>query len=654
MHGARSDEQIDGWPAERGVRTLCGLAGLVDLTNAGDPTAAQAAVATMCDAIAHRGPDDSGIEAFGSVVLGSRRLSILDLSTAGHMPMHDPTGRWVIVYNGELYNCLELRAELIERGHAFRSTSDTEVVLHGLMEWGLEGVDRFNGMFAFAVYDRARDVVTLVRDRFGIKPLYYARRGDQLIFSSEVKAIWAALSDARLNQWQLLGWFLYRNAEGLKRDTLIEGVSAVLPGEAVVIERGTVRVQRWHEPVQEIDERRYRHFDKTTPAAVVDEVEGLLVNAVTRQLQSDVRVGVLLSGGLDSSLVTAIAARRQSGLTAFHVSVASAPKLDERRFATELAKQLGMPLIVHELTAADFRRALPRVIQFADFPLTHANAVAYHMISGVARRHGVPVLLSGEGADEVFGGYSWAHRRTMWLERLLPIWDHLPKRFHEIAELLVYAHRRMPVTSHQFRDLLPPTINALDHFARDAWRGRCRDAYAFVPRVGDRAVMASMMSDLEDFLSPLLLRLDRASMGASVEARVPFLDQRLVNAGLNLPLRYRVGRHADKWVLKRIAERYMPAKLVHRRKMGFPTPLTDYLRPLMTPAFFLGGFCEGELGLSPGGIDTMLKTWEQSVQFLFGLVTLEIWGRLFVRRESVEAIEDQIVQLERRVGPGTS
>ncbi len=649
---------------------MCGIVGLVDLaalrrvaggaapggggTAAGAGSTGIATVDAMCERIAHRGPDDHGVEAFGAVVLGARRLSILDLSAAGHMPMHDAQGRWVIVYNGELYNAPELRRELAALGHRFRSGSDTEVVLETFSAWGRDALERLNGMFAFAILDRAEQILTLVRDRFGIKPLYYAIDGDRLLFGSEIKAILVALGTTRVNQWQLLEWFLYRNADGLKRETLIDGVAAVAPGEALVVQRGELTSHRWHDVVRDVDEERYRAFDSMGPKAVVDGVGRLLEEAVERQLSSDVPVGLLLSGGLDSSLITAIAARRHPGLTTFHVSVKEAPALDELPFARELARRLDLPIVVHELTAAGFRRTLPRVIQFADFPLTHANAVAYQMISAVARQHGVPVLLSGEGADEVFGGYPWAHRRTLWLQRLLPIWDRLPRRFHELAELMVYAHQRMPINSYQFRELLPPTINVLDHFARNDWRNRCLDAYAFVPRVGERAVMARMLYDLEDFLAPLLLRLDRASMGASVEARVPFLDHHLVDAGLNLPIRYRIGRHADKWVLKQIAERYLPNEITQRRKLGFPTPLADYLRPLARPAFFAGGFCENELGLSHVGIEALLQSLDRSVSFVFGLVTLEIWGRLFIRGQPVEAIDERIAAMERQLEPAPS
>ena len=629
---------------------MCGIAGLVCLSAINYPAQVEVIVQRMCHRIAHRGPDDAGIKTSGQVCLGARRLSIIDLSSAGHMPMADDSGRWTIVYNGEVYNFQALRQELSKLGHRFRSQTDTEVVLHAFMEWGLECMLHFIGMFAFAIHDREEGTVTLVRDRFGIKPLYYAKTDHSILFASEVKALLTAIEEPRVDKWSLVEWFLYQSVDAVTPETLIEGVRAVLPGQAVTIRNGEITTHQWYTTLDHVDGQQYARFAAAGPDAIVDDIARTLEDATRLRLVSDVPVGTLLSGGLDSSLVTAMAARHSRDLSAFHVSVAGFPNLDERRFAEQLVGRLEIPLIPFELTGENFRRALPRTTELSDLPLSLPNSVAYYLISRVAREQGVIVLLSGEGADELFGGYRWAYRRTLRLHRLLPILRWLPKRVHETAQLIVYAHAGMPVTARRFRDLLPPTVALLDRYARQTWREKCATAYSFVDDSAQRAVLGSMLADLSDFLVPLLRRLDRTSMGASVECRVPLVDHRLVHKSINLPLDYRVGARADKWVLKRIATQYLPPDLIGRKKMGFPLPLAHYVRPLASMSFFSGGFCEEELGLHRLGLERLLSDWPQWVHFFFGLLTLEIWGRLHFRRESIEGIGEQIRKLERECG----
>jgi asparagine synthase (glutamine-hydrolysing) len=204
----------------------------------------------------------------------------------------------------------------------------------------------------------------------------------------------------------------------------------------------------------------------------------------------------------------------------------------------------------------------------------------------------------------------------------------------------------MPVTSRQFRNLLPPTMDFIDRYERAALLDVCEDAYRFVPRRADRAVLGALLADLNDFLSPLLCRLDRMSMGASVECRVPFLDHRLVHKAINLPLPYRIGTLSDKWILKQVAERYVPSNLVHRKKKGFPLPLADYVAPFADRRFFAGGFCQESLGLSARGFDRLLESWRRWTFAFFGLVTLEIWGRIFLRREKLEAVQEWLMSHE--------
>jgi asparagine synthase (glutamine-hydrolysing) len=380
----------------------------------------------------------------------------------------------------------------------------------------------------------------------------------------------------------------------------------------------------------------------------VDEVDELLSDAVRLRLISDVPVGTLLSGGLDSSLVTAIAAKQTRDLTAFHVSVEGYPDLDERRYAEQLTTSLGLKFVVHSLTGAEFRKALPYVTYLEDLPLTHPNSTAYYLISRVAREHGVLVVQSGEGADELFGGYSWNYRRRRRLLALEPYLKKIPARIFSTLALPLYAHYGMPVWAHRFRDMLPPTVDFIDRYARADWEEQCESAYAFVADRVDRGVLGAMLADISDFLAPLLRRLDRTSMGASIECRNPFLDHRLVHKAINLPLDYKVGRRADKWVLKQVAARYIPASLVNRKKAGFPLPVDEYLAPLTRPEFFKEGFCESTLGLGHRGMERLMATGGRWVHGIFGLIALEMWGRVYFMGQSVAHVEGLVAECESR------
>lgn len=600
----------------------------------------------MCDIQRHRGPDDDGVASLDGVFLGSRRLSILDLSSAGHMPMSDPSGRWWIAYNGEVYNFAELREDLTRSGHQFQSRTDTEVVLHAFMEWGEQAVDRFVGMFAFAVFDRDARTLYLVRDRYGIKPLYYAHVDRHLLFASEMKALAGTLGPSRLDRRRLHEWFLYRNVDALNGGTLLEGISAVLPGRVLRAGPDGIAEREVYGLTDQVSAERYEHLGSLPSERVVDEVDTMLNEAVRLRLVSDVPVGTLLSGGLDSSLITVLSARYQEKFKAFNVSVAGHPDLDENRYAREVAKRLDIPLVSYELSGPAFRQTLPHVVSLSDMPLSHPNTVAYYLISRTAREHNVIVLLSGEGADELFGGYAWNYRRARMLARLAPLIHAIPEKVWSLVALFTYARYGMPITSIAFRQLLPPTVGLIDRWDRAALQRACEEAYGFVPGRSERVVLGRQLADLGDFLTPLLRRLDRTSMGASVEARVPFLDHRLVHTAIHLPAAYRVGRRSDKWLLKQVAQRYLPRRIVHRKKAGFPLPLTDYLAPLATPDFFRAGFCQETLALNQRGLAEFLETWSQWPVAFFGLVTMEIWGRQYIGGESVRDAEAHVAAFE--------
>lgn len=619
---------------------MCGIAGLVCLNSDHRSDDHEAVVGTMCALQRHRGPDEEGMACLGQVCLGSNRLSIIDLSQAGRMPMSDAEGNWWIVYNGEIYNFPELRERLIERGHRFRSKTDTEVVLHAFREWGVGALDRLIGMFAFAIYDRLNETLILARDRFGKKPLYYCQEGVHFLFASELKALMRVMRSRRVNDRRLAEWALYRNVDLGSSETLVDQVHALPPGHWMAIRKGRASVPRRYYVVEEqIDPSTYVDAAGQPARAIAGEVESLACMAVRERLVSDVPVGTLCSGGIDSSLITALAARSLPDLQVFHVSIAGYPALDESRYARQATAALGLDLQTYAMSAHDFRVNLARTTYYSDVPLTHPNSVAFCLISEFARQRGVKVLLSGEAADELFGGYVQRYRRERQVLRLRRLLGRLPVKARRAIALSGYAVEGVPITAFsEYPGLLPHALAFLDRFGRDDLRLRSLAAYDFVPDLAERAVLGAMLSDLSNFLAPLLSRLDRMSMAASVECRVPFLDQRLVHYVLNTPLRHRLRGTTDKWVLKAIAEHYLPRQLVHRKKVGFPLPVADYLAPFAREDAFQDGFCLSHLGMHRRGFVDAIVNWRANVHGFFNLLALEIWGRLHVLEHPVDEV----------------
>lgn len=626
---------------------MCGIAGLVCLKSGCREQDHVALVSHMCDVQVHRGPDDRGVHALPDVCLGSNRLSIIDLSKAGHMPMSTEGGRYWIVYNGETYNFQQLRAELVSLGYRFASNTDTEVVLRAFEHWGDGCFERLVGMFAFAIFDSDTGTLTLARDRFGKKPLYYTHHDGHFLFASEVKALLRICSDPRPNYQRLIEWSLFRNADFGSPDTLIDGLSSLQPGHFVKICRARLGTpQSYYSPASQVRADVYERFMRASPQTVTAEIESLIQASVRARLVSDVPLGTLCSGGIDSSLITALCARDLSHVQAFHVSVAGYPDLDERPYAQQVTDSLGIALLTYSMTPDAFRRNLPRAIYHSDFPLTHPNSVAFLLISEFARRHGVVVLLSGEAADELFGGYMQRYRRYrqfLWAQWFLGL---LPAKARKVVALAGYASEGIPATTFsEYEGLLAHTTGFLDKFSRNDLRLRCEEAYRFVARDSERAVLAAMLADVTNFLTPLLRRLDRMSMAASVECRTPFLDHHLVRAIVNLPLSYRLRGRTDKWMLKEIAVKYVPESVVHRKKVGFPLPVKDYLAPLAKKEFFTNGFCLDVLEMHERGLLEVVTNWEHNVHGFFNMLALEIWGRLFFLRQPVEVVTEEIVEL---------
>ena len=565
---------------------MCGIVGY-----AGRPGAVTAnLLAAMRDAIAHRGPDDSGIWASpdGSVVLGHRRLAILDLSPAGAQPMENSSRRSVIVFNGEIYNHEELRRELAADGVHFTGRSDTEVLLAAYDAWGERCVARLRGMFAFAIYDQTRRVLFLARDRAGEKPLYWAEHRGGLVFASELKALMADPEFPRRLSPEGLAYYLsFGYVPGDK--CILEGVHKLPPAHCLSwsLTGGAPKINRyWDIPSA-------RRDDASSIDELTDDLQRLLTAAVSEQLVADVPLAVLLSGGVDSSLVAAIAAQvSHHKVRTFTVTLPNHPRLDESRFARSVAQYLGTDHVELPLdhSSADLVQKL--AIQF-DEPIADSSMIPTYLLAKTVSQH-CKVVVGGDGGDELFGGYR-SYQSALQREKLRA---RLPRAARSLVAAT--ARRILPNGAKGRNALMALGGTTADGIAQSAvWTDPAdyprispwlfRGSQKYSPTLWRRNLVeearglpgAAMAADFRSYLpEDILVKVDRAAMLCSLEVRAPFLDQRVIEfAYERIPNRLQATLQQRKILLKRLAKRLLPPDLDIDRKQGFTIPISKWLTP---------------------------------------------------------------------------
>lgn len=550
---------------------LCGIA-LTDIHARAD----QGVVLAMRDALSHRGPDGAGTLDLPGATLAHRRLSIIDLAH-GEQPMSNEDESIWVTFNGEIYNFQELEAQLIGRGHKFRTRCDTEVLVHAYEEYGDDFVNRLNGMFALALYDRRRQRVLLARDPLGIKPLFYAEIEGGLAFASEIKGILPALGRRPgLRAASLQEYMIFRYVAWDR--TFYEDIMRLPPGHIGIWEAGQLSLRRYWFPSPSIEQATL------TLDEAVRQLGSTLEGAVRGQLISDVPLGAFCSGGVDSGLVTTYAARGASGFQSFSVGFDD-PAWDETALARDTATRAGADHHVVISRPESLEQVLPRLIYFHDEPLSHPNSVPLYELSGLARQH-VKVVLTGEGADESFGGYPRYH-----VARLRGTYQRLPKSLRATATKaigLLPGHRAdkaaalLPL-SLEDSILLNSAYVDPELVARLTGSGVSRAFDARRSLIGEtfdeRDVIASMTRyELLTYLQCALDRIDRMSMAHGLEGRVPFLDLPVVEFALRLPSSLKLGLRSNKRVLKGLARGVLSEQIVRGPKSGFGLPLDAWFR----------------------------------------------------------------------------
>lgn len=559
---------------------MCGIAGIVDTLNPPGPTEIGAMIAD----IAYRGPDSVGqvcLEADG-VALGHRRLSILDLSDAGAQPMVSSSGRFWVVFNGEIYNFLEIRRDLEALGRTFRSGSDTEVLLYAYEQWGAACLERFMGMYAFAIWDRNRRELFGARDRLGIKPFYYGLTTHGILFGSEIKSILAVDTGQRSVDLSLIDAYMeFGYVPG--EETLHKGIKRLLPGHTLTWREGrTVVSPYWDFGFGE-------QFNDGI-AVCAEKIKDLLQSSIDLHLRSDVPLGVFLSGGIDSSAVVSLLSPRTSrGLKTFSVAYDFGPQYDETPYAREVAAAFSTDHHEIRLTSKQFLDFVSRYIWHMDEPVADSAAISLYYVSKLAREH-VVVCLSGEGSDELFGGYDF-YVYNLAIEKAQRLFG--KACFRGFARLTAKSVRLGKI--HKYLEMagrsMEERYRGISTYERDKNCGLYSAKFARYaadtnPAVGgfieglfarsrDWDPLSRMLYfDTKTWLvDDLLIKADRMSMATSIELRVPFLDHRLVECAAAVPSPYKIRGTNGKFILKKILEGRLQQNILRRRKMGFPTPL---------------------------------------------------------------------------------
>jgi len=627
---------------------MCGICGIYHLER--DRPVAAPEVRRMADALTHRGPDDRGEFIEGNIGLGHLRLSIIDLSSAGHQPMTNEDGRYWIVFNGEIYNYVELRERLLAQGHTFRSSSDTEVILHLYESEGEHCVTHLNGMFAFAIWDRVEQTLFAARDRLGVKPFYFAQAGGTLLFASEIKALLTTPHlRAEMDPQALTDYLTFQLCLGTK--TLFKGIHSLEPAHILKATAAGVTTRSYWE----IDYT----VDRTAEADHIERLAHLLRDSVRIQMRADVPVGAHLSGGLDSTAVACLAgAQTPQPLHTFSGAFRE-PGYDETRYARIASAHANT--IQHEVfaTSDQFVDLMPSLIRQMDQPAAGPGLFPQFLVSKLASEH-VKVVLGGQGGDEIFGGYtryliayleacirggihgtSEDDRYVVTFESILP---NLPQlRGYEPLLKRFWSHGLFEEPDRRYFSLIDRSGAMAPLVSADVWKDagdyRPFDAFREIFNHPNCHALINKMArfDLKTLLPALLHVEDRTSMAVSIESRVPLLDHRIVEAVAAMPPKVKFQGGRLKHVFRKVLEGVVPPAIANRTdKMGFPVPLDIWAQGGRVRAFIhdtvLSTRARQRSLFDAAQLESMIGNNQDFGRSIWGVLCLELWSREFLDR----------------------
>ncbi len=621
----------------------------------------------MTSTLAHRGPDGDGFFTDSFAALGHRRLSIIDVG-GGRQPMFNEDGNLAIIYNGEIYNHADLRPDLEKAGHCYRSHCDTETILHAWEQWGESCVDHFRGMFAFAIWDRTRRSLFCARDRLGIKPFYYFFNGKTFAFASEIKALIRHPEiSAEFNQNSLPEYLTFGYTSG--DETLFHGIRKLMPGHTLRISldrfEPAVR-QYWEMPIDGASERARQ--TETAEADWIAELRRRLEETVRLRLMSDVPLGMFLSGGVDSSAIAAIMRGMvDSPVKTFSVGYAER-RYSELEYASSVARRIGTDHHEVVISMDDFFGALPSLIWHEDEPIVWPSSVSLFFVSRLASEH-VKVVLTGEGSDELFAGYG-RYQYQLWNQKWADRWSAVPSFIRGAVRAAIASS---PLLRADIRRKLGHTFLGRTADVQSLFLDNFYGAFSAAAQtrlLSDRSLAAEfppyanylsfwekgrhlsalermLYADRKTYLVELLMKQDQMSMAASIESRVPFLDHHLVEWSCSVPASLKLRGREGKYILKKAIEDILPADIVYRKKMGFPTPLKSWLLDPAAASVYEAIEAPGTLiseYLDSNAVSGLLSRHrsglEDATDRIWNLYNLQVWGNVFLRGQSVEPALD--------------
>ncbi len=621
---------------------MCGICGILNFERP-EPVN-QEVIRRMADVMTHRGPDDEGFYFEGPVGLGFRRLSIVDLA-GGHQPMCNETGDIWIIFNGEIYNHDEIRKNLISKGHQYITRSDTESIIHLYEQDGLAAFQRLNGMFGLALWDSLKNRLIIARDRLGIKPVHYTICNGSLCFASEIKALLQNPSlPVRPNYQAFEEKLIFRYTAG--KETLFEGIYKLLPGQLLICENGRIRTEKYWDL---LPPEQYCKIDEN---AALEELEERLYDSVNSRLMSDVPLGTFCSGGVDSGLTTAFAKDlHKSELNTFSIGFHET-EWDESPYAAMIADRFKTTHHIIRIDNNSYADSLPMLIWYHDEPLHHPSSPLVYFVSKLARQY-VKVILTGDGSDELLGGYSRfqipravSHLAVFpgFIQRALgaALYAAPGRKVKKMGYYLgkpledIGLYNAMYSSAELVRSILTTNSNGEGLQYRRTLLGR--------PSLSRRNLTEqTIFLDLKTYVPSALYGVDRMTMANSIEGRVPFLDHQLVEFALKLPLHLKINGTQNKYLLKLLSKQYLPRETIYRQKVGFGTPIDLWFRDKEGIGRYLDIFFESQYlereGIRADRVQTLVKEHRAGTRnhsdLLWNLVNLELWHRIFIDRSLV-------------------